>query len=269
MPRLVQLNTVPSGAKVAFAPLTEDGNPIANRLVVSGNSPVKIKLLPGDYWVEALLPDGRFHEVRRRVPTPDEIIGSTTRHLFWKLSNGTVLLPDIQIPSKEVNQQMVLVTDTDDSKGTQVSKSDNDEALKPFYVDTQEITAEEYLKVKHDLILDLKNIHLQNEQPIPLKYDDAVEYAEAAGKRLPTVKEWQLAQLKLAPRTLNSLAKWTSTSVSSPSNVSSQTGQIACGGTERLVRNLANLTASDYAPNAWIALRPNQFYSSVGIRCVQ
>ena len=105
--RLVRLNTSPPGAKVLFVPVSLlDGEPDPKRVVrAPGVSPVELMLSAGEYWVEAVLPDGRFHEVIRHVPkqTDWNLLGDR------KAADGSILLNDITIPDKNIIANMIYV----------------------------------------------------------------------------------------------------------------------------------------------------------------
>jgi hypothetical protein len=106
----VQIETIPSRARITFIPLgTADGLPAAEEAVEAGQSPVSIRLLPGRYLVVAVLGEDRFHEVFRTVPPPDvHSCSGPFWHLFWqRREDGVVWLPTIHLPPASVAADLV------------------------------------------------------------------------------------------------------------------------------------------------------------------
>lgn len=262
-PRLIRLATEPPGAKVLFVPISQlDGEPDPKRAVqATGVSPVEIKLAPGEYWVEAVLPDGRFHEVVRGVP---KLGALRDNYRLQTATNGAFALPDVKIPDKNVTADMIYVP--------------NHDAL-PFYVDIAEAT-EADLHAHHCETLRYNTNGEFASVAGPVRYQVAGKYAESVGKRLPTDEEWEHAQSVLPQRKAGDLAEWTSTQVLSPDNESELIihGQryadccIVRGGSRKLIWGDADLTPSDYAAanSAPISVAaPYRDYPGIGIRCVR
>ncbi len=211
--RPVHLTTKPPGAHVVFVPLSPaDGEPMAERAITAtGVSPVQATLAPGDYWVEAVLPRGRFHEVFRHVPKSGEQGVRSENHLRWaEQKDGSIELPLIEIPENEVANQMLLVDTSHDFEPNDPDFKLNGTPLVPtFFVNADEATLEEYLRTQSVTAQLPLHVQLQPNRPIPLSFDDAVCYAEGIGMRLPTRAEWQRAQSVLPVRSENHFAAWT------------------------------------------------------------
>lgn len=279
-PRSVRINSVPPGANVVFVPLSpNDGEPIAARAIKAQNvSPVQVTLAPGDYWVEAVLPDGRFHDVLRHVPKHGELSLRVENHLKWTVDkDGKVELPEIAIPEKDVTERMLLVDTSLDSK-----KSDPDDDQKyalwtpSFYVDAEEATVSKYQVFMPSLPNYLWQVQLQPNQPIPLVYDDAVAYAEGTGRRIPTRTEWLRAQAVLPLRSAKQLADWTNTWASRSLTITSTRVdetedylRLVLGGSHRLIQHEEELQPNDYDKKNWAALSRTRFFPGVGVLCVR
>src|SRR5262249_28105805 len=97
------------GAKVLFAPISQfDGQPDETRAITApGVSPIEIKLAPGEYWVEAVLPGGRFQEVIRTVPRR----GNIQLEADPAMRKGPILLSAITIPEQGLEAGMLRVQD--------------------------------------------------------------------------------------------------------------------------------------------------------------
>ena len=97
---------------MAFIPLsTETGAAeLYRKILAPGVSPIEIDLLPGDYFVVAVMEDGRFHEVYRRVPAPDEKSDlDNIVQRFRMLEGGIVGLSNVIIPSLDVHREMTRI----------------------------------------------------------------------------------------------------------------------------------------------------------------
>ena len=197
----VSIATYPAGARVAFVPLNNTtGRPqMAQCFFASRPSPSNIELPSGDYMVVAILAGGRFHEVFRHVPSPDETtsLNSFYNHQFSSIdTEGTVLLPPISIPEAPVSKDMALVEgDREFLAGIRGSTllPQHMQNIRSFYIDTHEFTFGDLKKV----LVHLPKRYLSNpprdQEAIYVSYDQAVSYAESVGKRLPTEFEFEFA----------------------------------------------------------------------------
>jgi len=254
-PRTVRLETNPPGARILFVPISQfDGEPDPKRAIKApGVSPIEMKLVPGEYWVEAVLTDGRFHEVIRRVPKLGGFIGPGNQ---WSDPHETALLTKIEIPTKEVNANMVYVSPKDGVG---------------FFVDPQVTSAA-------DLNTIFATDRTRGSARPTVSYYSAQDYAEECGKRLPTNDEWERAQSVLPSRTASSLAEWTSTLELVPDNNSELIihgvryldCHIVRGGSIELAEGKPNLSPADYAARNSLPISTGiTDYAGIGVRCVR
>jgi hypothetical protein len=264
LPRSVQVDTVPSKAQIAFIPLGDDGEPVVGKTIrPTGKTPIELSLLPGDYLVEVMY-DGRFHEVLRRVPSSGQRFEFSQDHFRWTVAdNGKAVLPAIKILDEQVQEGMVLVS----------NYAGDEHKIRSFYVDVAPVTVADYLKLMPRLPDNLRNLNVQSHEPISLTYHDAVQYAEKAGKRLPTMSEWRHAQSALPPRLPGDFAEWTSTSYRSPNEAEPEgyveTRQIACGGSRGTIDGSLMLSNASQSASQWIVLNRKEFNPKVGLRCIR
>ncbi len=203
-PLKVKLNTDPVGAKVIFFPLDPmTGEPIPSKAISAKNvSPVEAELLPNDYLVVATLPDGRFHEVYRRVPTKPTATAERYLHRYWRFDreSNTLSLARISIPDHTVSEGMTSFEGSP-SFAAGVPGSDvlpeHRRKIRSFHLDTHEVTVGDYLKA-HRGVLPLSYSRKAPTPPndFPLTgcfFDEAVQHAEEVGKRLPTEFEYEFA----------------------------------------------------------------------------
>jgi len=205
-PRAVRLLTEPAGAEIAFIPLGRtDGEPQPGRMVrPSGTSPVEANLLPGDYLVVAVLPGGRFHEVLRHVPDPEEKIAGTFPHQRWDTNSaGRILLPEVSLPSSDVGAGMVRFVGTQRFVlGGRAAPRTHDGVtspepapyrIPPFLLDATEATVGDYKRLLA-LPPEVQRANPPDDFPITmLTWDAALNFAERIGKRLPTEAEYEFA----------------------------------------------------------------------------
>jgi hypothetical protein len=269
----VKLNTDPRGAKIAYIPLSSGGEPQVDRAIVAHrHGPAEIELVPGMYFVEVESDDGRSHQVFRKVPSPNEFVVMLHRYRSWsRLQNGTFALPIVAIPEKNVRESMVLVN-IDDASGDNESRK---RATTSLFVDQDEVSVGDFETAMGFLPGYVKLLNLKSSQPIPLMYDDAVDYAEHVGSRLPTAKEWQAVQKGLPKRTQQSLAEWTMSLAErnfdtvDSSDEGHKEGQIVCGASNRVLKGEDNLSESDYSTRNLAVVSPAKFYPTIGLRCVR
>jgi formylglycine-generating enzyme required for sulfatase activity/tRNA A-37 threonylcarbamoyl transferase component Bud32 len=198
--RTVSLATEPAGAKVALYPLnkTTGEYELGGRIVATGVSPVQVELVPGDYLVVAVVEDGRFHEVLRHVPGNSEQLAGAYYHRSWKEdADGVVALPRIEIPEQSITSGMVFVDGAADFQmgieGSTVLPAHR-RATRSFYIDPAEFTFADYRRIVGKRAGDPPLVGDQPTEEIamPVTYHQAVAYAEASGKRLPTETEYEL-----------------------------------------------------------------------------
>ena len=96
----VLLHSVPSNAQISFVPMDQSGLPKKEAAIYAGISPVQQRLLPGDYLVVAILPNGLFHEVVRHIPVPGEA-NYYANHRDWKTTASGIELIPVEIRSAD------------------------------------------------------------------------------------------------------------------------------------------------------------------------
>ena len=174
----VELATEPPGAELRLFPIDATTGKIVDEKAIRprGKTPFNYRLPPGDYLVVAQLPDGRFHEVFRRIPRDGEL-PEPFYHRYWRRSeSGAISLHPIKIPLRDVTDNMPYYTDEHE-----------------FYLDRFEVT-----KTQFDFaIRDGGSVKTNSNEVWPMTYNHAVLYAELIGKRLPTADEIEFAAIKV------------------------------------------------------------------------
>ncbi len=237
---------------------------------------MEIKLTPGDYWVEVLWPDGRFHDVFRHVPCRGEKSFGSENHLRWtETADGTVEVPDVEVPRADIAESLMLI-DRQEELAADDSKNDQSPKLEPFYIAKKLSPVSEFQHLNPTLPAYLSPLTPQPDQPIPLEYDHAVAFAEQIGMRLPRKSEWDRAHDVLFLSTPRQLAFWTSTLGVRTSIVGIQVSEqkddhlrIVVGGSNRLILQGSVLQDADLNDDQWAALPPSRFFPGVGVLCVR
>lgn len=199
----VLVNTVPAGARIVVYPLEDRfGLPDGSRRVEAATrSPSQLSLSPGFYLVVASLEDGRFHEVFRTVPEDPNRTPKGYRHRGYKTVGDSIEWPEIEIPTSEGNESLGRFPG---AARFQMGLDNNQELpthhrrIPPFKLDPAEVTLADYREVmKRVLPASLEHL---NDNPPPVDYplqgiwwDDAMSFAERAGKRLPSEAEYEFA----------------------------------------------------------------------------
>ncbi|MBX3437963.1 MAG: SUMF1/EgtB/PvdO family nonheme iron enzyme, partial [Planctomycetaceae bacterium] len=202
--RDVALDTIPSGAKVVFVPIDDATRvPRPNDLVRPRQlSPLVVRLKPGPYLVVADLEDSGFHEVYRFVPfNPESSPGPYTHNRWTARSDGAIELPAITIAATEnVIANMTFFEGGAFEMGSEQLNyaPRHSRQVEDFYLDQTEVTIADYQRLK-DLPVELEN-H-PTDLPITLvTFDQALEFAELAGKRLMTEAEYEYAATQRGTR---------------------------------------------------------------------
>jgi len=191
--RIVRLATNPVGAKVVFVPLDENlGEPLPDKAIrPRRRTPLTQELPAGDYLVVAVLDDGRFHEVYRRVPRDTETLAGVHSHLRWEVkSDRSVRMPGIAIPEEGVTSGMAIIT------GASPDES--------FYMDCHELTVADYRHLSGGkLPSDKRWRAVPDDYAVTVAFDTAVALAEVAGKRLPTESEFDYASQRRVQQSMS------------------------------------------------------------------
>lgn len=189
----VALETDPPGARLAIFPLdSRTGAPVPDA-VRRSSAPADIWLKAGDYLVVAVLADGRFHEVFRRVPGPADVPDvELMYHKTWtRTASGTVRLPPIRIPAASVTKSMVRIRGSQDfTAGLSIMPFHF--AVPDFDIEAFELTPADYRRLT-GLPVPTAAKDLPPDYALPSSWDSAIRIAELLGKRLPDEIEFQYA----------------------------------------------------------------------------
>lgn len=203
---MVVVETVPPGAKLSLFPMDRKAGRIFTDRAVrpAGPTPAAFRLEPGDYLIVAALEDGtgRFHEVYRHVPGPDEPAVTGFRHLKWFVEGpGRIRLPTIEIPEASVTADMARVDGTTDGEAGQgfvCGRSGTKAAprtrvqIPDFLVDSAEVTLAQYQETLRVSPSNEPSLKQQDPgSPVCVSFEEAVARAEDLGKRLLEEAEFE------------------------------------------------------------------------------
>lgn len=211
-PKDVTIVTEPPGAQIVVYPLSlpfgfPDGE---ERHTSDERTPLTLTLDPGQYLVVAALDDGRFHEVYRTVPQYDhETPGDAYAHLRWKNEgppdgdgkNFRIRWLPIKLFDGEVSQDMAYFEGSSSfGMGSFEDQSlmHHTRFVAPFYLDTHEVTWNEFLAGNkgnwpHGLDTAGQRPPQTDEPMAGMWFNDCVSWLEKQGKRLPLESEYELA----------------------------------------------------------------------------
>jgi eukaryotic-like serine/threonine-protein kinase len=201
----VSISTDPQGARLAFVPIKSSARETdpKSKILAKGETPLEMELPSGDYMICAVLPDGRFHEVYRHIPRSSE--DGTTHEVYphrrsKRTDDGIIMLPTIEIPDMSVIDSMVLLKGTDNftagERGSSVLPQHR-QNVASYFMDPREFSLGDLKAISDRLPPRFNKTDLVDEQPISVSLDQAIAYAEAAGKRLPTEFEYEYASTNL------------------------------------------------------------------------
>jgi eukaryotic-like serine/threonine-protein kinase len=193
--RTVQVETIPSSARVAYLPLRNDWKiPQHSDYILADDGRFHAaKLTPGDYLVVAVAEDGRFHEVFRHVPDPEESVPASYYHRSWERSeDGAIVLPLIRIPTAMDGYETALVEGSvsfpiGDSRSSELPQ--HSRPVESFLAGTHEVTVGVYRRLSKHLPERISS--LNDDAPLTASFDLAVAIAEELGMRLPTEIEYE------------------------------------------------------------------------------
>ncbi|OYW18998.1 MAG: hypothetical protein B7Z55_09660, partial [Planctomycetales bacterium 12-60-4] len=150
--RLVQIDTDPPGCEITVVRLDpSSGEPDPEFIEHGrGKTPLKMRLVPGDYLVVAVLDEHRFHEVLRHVPEDDESMRLLDRHLWWSADDSGCIHwrePGIKIPRPDVSAKLNMGFVEGSGRwqmpqGAAGLKPGTEWIIPPFYVDLNDDTDE-------------------------------------------------------------------------------------------------------------------------------
>lgn len=195
--RNVVLQTDPPGAEVVFVPINEvTREPIEEQIVrPSMLSPVEVSLKPGNYLVVAERKDHGFHEVYRIVPVDSDGASGGHNHNSWKTrEDGAIELPTIKIPKTlDVIGDMTRFDEGPFLMGSPAvpGATVHPRDVSGYYLDQTEVTIGAYGALQ-TVPLELAN--RSADEPVTfVNIDQAMHFAELAGKRLMTEAEYEYA----------------------------------------------------------------------------
>ncbi|MGB4710179.1 MAG: bifunctional serine/threonine-protein kinase/formylglycine-generating enzyme family protein [Fuerstiella sp.] len=166
---------------------------VQDKISIPQSASISLDLPPALYLISINVPGVGFHEVYRNLPEDLETASANSfNHQSLSAdADGNVSWPAITVlPESKVVSSMVLVTGGSFIMGdgsTGLPKHERD--VESFFVDPTEVTAESFAAV----------VGLPTSYPWPkgnfpvvaVKWDSAVAYAEAVGKRLPKEFEFE------------------------------------------------------------------------------
>jgi serine/threonine-protein kinase len=196
------VDTEPPGADVAYIPL--DGRTGVPRPAdaVRGRAGDPVGLVPGRYLVVAVLGD-RFHEVFRLVPDRGAALPGAFRHEDWKTRDGVVRLHPVVLPPVDVARGMArlpagksVLLGSDElslGEGQKLAVAPPHRRDVPaFFLDTTEVTQDAFRRWEQGLVPE-PGAWPPGPAAASVTWDQAVAFAEKAGKRLPDEAEYECA----------------------------------------------------------------------------
>lgn len=200
--RTVILDTRPTNAKLVFYrrdPKT--GEPISESAIrPQTRSKATLELPVGDYLVVAVLDDGRFHEVYRKIPNRAAEMSTMYLHTNWEShSDGSIELHEIDIPPADVAKGMALFDGSPHFTVGIVGDTMVPAHLRSvpsFYLDLNEVTIADFRALHKRLPRTWNSAEVIPNEDMAvtrLLYDEVVLYAEKAGKRLMSEAEYEFA----------------------------------------------------------------------------
>jgi hypothetical protein len=188
---------MPRGTELTFFPMDGASGQIKTEQGVTSVDNEPLFLLPGDYLVVGRHLDGRFHEVFRRVPAPETAGGPSGafRHNRWTFDPVTSC---VELPSFRLyhNNQISGMSRVVGSPGFSWSHGESGQlgdvrSVPDFLIDVTEVTLADYANL-------FSPRASQNAVPagfaLPdVTWNEALEFAELTGKRLPEEIEFVYA----------------------------------------------------------------------------
>jgi formylglycine-generating enzyme required for sulfatase activity len=202
--RTVHLETEPGGAEVVMVPLdTDSGVPLPEKAIrpkekTPENGPLIIEQVPpGEYLVVASIETHGFHEVFRTVPRAGQSKSSPMLHCWWdETTEGAIELPTIRIPDSNVVNGMALFPKGTFTMGSKDLPSlfPHEREVEAFYLECREVTMGEFHAIVTGLPTIMKEKGIPDSYPVRyVTFDQAQNYAERIGKRLPEEAEFEYA----------------------------------------------------------------------------
>jgi eukaryotic-like serine/threonine-protein kinase len=195
--RNVYVETNPAGADVVLVPLDpQTGYPTPEHSVrAPAVTPVIVRRVPvGSYFVVAIMGDDRFHEVFRTVPREGQPPGEYIHQGWSEGYDGVVNINTIQIPQASVTTGMTTFAAGDVVTGGAVGTVAYPHYVAPFLLDPAEVTLASWRAGRRELPIALRDAPPPPDFAITyVSFDQAVDFAETVGKRLPYEDEIEFA----------------------------------------------------------------------------
>ena len=204
----VLISTEPSGAHITLVPLDRFGELNLAGLLRSKPSditPLTMNVPTGQYLVVANIPNYGFHEVYRIVPGPDDGPGIYPSQRWRIAEDGTVRFLPIQIQAEaSTREEMASFPGGSFVMGPDIPNQTtgcpaHERALAPFLLDTSEVSVQDYQRFNRAIpepfltSFRIKPSDLGAYAVGGVTFEQALEYAEHVGKRLPTEAEYEFA----------------------------------------------------------------------------
>jgi formylglycine-generating enzyme required for sulfatase activity len=199
----VRVTTDPQGARVVLVPVDQATGALRSDAALrpADKTPLTLEHVPaGEYLVVAKVPGLGFHEVYRLVPSRGDEPDATHIHRAWAtLSDGTVDLPPIVIwPAGVPERDMARFEGGEFTMGSPALQGvpPHRRKVAAFYLDTTEVTVGDYRTKRTPPGQVIEQGTPLNWAVSHVTFDDALDYAEQVGKRLPDEAEYEFAATK-------------------------------------------------------------------------
>ncbi len=201
--RATRITTEPAGARLAIVPIDEHtGLPDGEKAIrPKAKTPLVVNLEPADYLVVADIPGYGFNEVYRKVPEAEDTMPEmATGRRHWEMSqDGTVVIAPIPIlPEREAVRGLVRIQGGEfvmgDNRWPMIAAHDCE--VDDYYLAPTEVTVGEFRRVFPNLTSAFVESGMPDDDDQPMtfvSFRQALAYAEAVGRRLPTEAEHEYA----------------------------------------------------------------------------
>ena len=179
--RLIGISTEPPGCEITAVkidPVTGDPDPTKIQHA-RGRTPLKMKLVPGDYLIVAVLDENRFEEVLRHVPSENESTAFIYRNLSWRQDKQGLRWDPIEIHEPVSKSKMLYIEGSENwSLESTLAHVNNEKwIIPPFYVDLEEQRAAP------------RQTRAGKTLPPDTSFFISYSLMERQGKRLPSITE--------------------------------------------------------------------------------
>lgn len=202
----VMILSDPPGAEIAIAPIRADGSADETAIITTNKTtPCELRLEPGFYLVELGIQGHGFQSVYRTVPTPGDkasYSGHLPQYDWTRLPDQSIQLPEVSIPDAQLaTDGMILVEGgefvvTRGSPTPSMGPQTSTMRVADFYIDPTETTIAAFRAMMGQLPDALTTTDAVSNPDMPMvfvSFDQAVYFAEKAGKRLIRDAEFHFA----------------------------------------------------------------------------